>query len=205
MKAGIIDRTDMVIILDPAHGEETPGKRSPDGKFREYRWSRDVISLIVDMLDEMGFAIASSNASTKEIGLSNRAELANRVQGKRKLLVSLHANAAGSGKDWMKATGFSVYTSKGKTKSDAVAEAIMDGFIKDFPELKVRTDISDGDKDFEEDFTLLVKTKFPAVLIEWMFQDNKEDVKVLMDDDYNNKLARSICDSILKIYEKNII
>jgi len=25
------------IVLDAAHGEEVPGKRSPDGKFREYK------------------------------------------------------------------------------------------------------------------------------------------------------------------------
>jgi N-acetylmuramoyl-L-alanine amidase len=25
-----------IILLDPAHGEETPGKRSPDGNHREY-------------------------------------------------------------------------------------------------------------------------------------------------------------------------
>jgi N-acetylmuramoyl-L-alanine amidase len=27
----------LVIILDPAHGEEVAGKRSPDGLFREYK------------------------------------------------------------------------------------------------------------------------------------------------------------------------
>ena len=26
-----------LIVLDAAHGEDTPGKRSPDGRFREYR------------------------------------------------------------------------------------------------------------------------------------------------------------------------
>lgn len=200
-----VEAKDFVVILDPAHGEETPGKRSPDGKFREYRWSRDVISLMVDILDEMGFRIDTSNASTKEIGLGNRVELANRVKGKRKLFVSVHANAAGNGSEWKTATGFSVYTSKGKTKSDDVAEVMMKRFMEDFPELKARTDRSDGDLDFEEDFTVIKRTSCPAVLIEWMFQDNKDDVKVLMDDDYNKKLAVSLCNSILEVYEKNIV
>ena len=28
------------VLIDNGHGEETPGKRSPDGKFREYIWTR---------------------------------------------------------------------------------------------------------------------------------------------------------------------
>jgi N-acetylmuramoyl-L-alanine amidase len=37
-------------ILDPAHGKNVAGKRSPDGKHREYLWSRWFIeSILVDM------------------------------------------------------------------------------------------------------------------------------------------------------------
>ena len=28
----------MRILIDNGHGIETPGKRSPDGSFREYAW-----------------------------------------------------------------------------------------------------------------------------------------------------------------------
>ena len=35
-----------VIILGTAHGSNVPGKRSPDGKFREYKVSREVINLL---------------------------------------------------------------------------------------------------------------------------------------------------------------
>ena len=34
------------------------------------------------------------------------------------LYVSIHANAAGTGKEWKKAYGWSVWTTKGKTNSD---------------------------------------------------------------------------------------
>ena len=37
----MIMKKNITIILDPAHGEDVPGKRSPDGVHREYRWSRD--------------------------------------------------------------------------------------------------------------------------------------------------------------------
>ena len=193
------------IILDAAHGEETPGKRSPDGRFREYKWSRDLIIELGDILDDNGFKVMSSNASNKEIGLSNRAALANNIEGKRKVLISIHSNAAGNGIDWMNARGFSVYTTKGGTKSDAVAEELMANFKVDFPELKARTDMSDGDMDTEENFTVISKTKCPAVLIEWLFQDNKEDVAILLNKEYNTRLTNSIAKSILNLYNKNII
>lgn len=198
-------RRDLVIVLDPAHGEETPGKRSPDGKFREYAWSREIISLLVDKLDDLGFQIQSSNASRKEIGLSNRAEIANRFPGKRKVFISIHSNAAGNGLEWANARGFSVYTTKGNTKSDKVAEQIMSSLIAEFPEIKARKEMSDGDMDTEENFTVIYKTNFPSVLIEWLFQDNKDDVKLLLDEEHNNRFVNAIVDAIVKIDENKII
>ena len=32
----------MIILIDNGHGIETPGKRSPDGRFKEYLWNREV-------------------------------------------------------------------------------------------------------------------------------------------------------------------
>ncbi|MGV8961787.1 MAG: hypothetical protein ACOH2V_00130 [Candidatus Saccharimonadaceae bacterium] len=66
----------------------------------------------------------------------------------------------------MGARGYSVYTTKGKTNSDTVAEILMKQFAINFPELRARPDKSDGDLDQEENFTVLMKTNCPAVLIE---------------------------------------
>ena len=195
---------DFIVVLDPAHGEETPGKRSPDGRFREYLWSRMVIEKLSEKLDDAGFCVRETNTSKKEIGLSNRAGVCNMINGK-KILISIHSNAAGNGVEWKTATGFSVYTTKGKTKSDKVAEVLMNGFIKDFPELKARMDMSDGDKDTEENFTVIQKANCPAVLIEWMFQDNKDDVEILLSEEYTNRLVDSIYNSIIEIENKKIV
>ena len=195
---------DFIVVLDPAHGEETPGKRSPDGRFREYLWSRMIIEKLSERLDDAGFCVRETNTSKKEIGLSNRAGVCNMINGK-KILISIHSNAAGNGVEWKTATGFSVYTTKGKTKSDKVAEVLMNGFIKDFPELKARIDMSDGDKDTEENFTVIQKANCPAVLIEWMFQDNKDDVEILLSEEYTNRLVDSIYNSIIEIENKKIV
>lgn len=40
---------------------------------------------------------------------------------------------------------------------------------------------------------------YSAVLIEWLFQDNKEDVKLLQDETTNNKFMDSLVSSFLYI------
>lgn len=45
----------ITIILGTAHLKSTPGKRSPDGAFREYKFSRDVCLDIQRTLSELGY------------------------------------------------------------------------------------------------------------------------------------------------------
>lgn len=40
----------MKILIDNGHGEETPGKRSPDGLFREYKYARQIAEEVVKQL-----------------------------------------------------------------------------------------------------------------------------------------------------------
>lgn len=61
------------------------------------------------------------------------------------ILVSIHVNAAGNGSKWLNATGWSVYTCKGQTASDKLAECLCQAAIKNFPGHRIRIDMSDGD------------------------------------------------------------
>lgn len=190
----------LVIILDPAHGEEVPGKGSPDGIHKEYRWSRDICNILKPRLSGLGFKVEITNPTEKEIGLSRRKEFATKVNSKpneTKFLVSLHNNAAGMGNDWANARGFEIYTSKGNTKSDEFAGVILNNLSKDFPDYKNR-----GLK--ESNFTVLMGSGYSAVLIEWLFQDNKEDVALLKDCDINHKFIDSLIKSFLYI-DDNLI
>ena len=190
--------TKFTIILDPAHGEETPGKRSPDEKLREYKWSRERVQELKKALELAGFEVFLTNNTDREIGLSRRSANANKISRRNKILLSLHSNAASNG-GWSNARGYSVYTTKGKTTSDKVAEQILQDFKKNFPELQGRFDRSDGDLDIEENFTVIYKTNFPSVLIEWLFQDNKEDVKLLQSAEYNERFINSLVESLQKL------
>lgn len=190
-------------ILDPAHGKNVAGKRSPDGKHREYLWSRWLIeSILVDVRSKHYDFEYPLQDEENEIGLSTRKSIYNGIQtGKPKIVISFHNNAAGMGNKWMNARGFSAYTSKGQTKSDTFAEIMIDQFIKRFPNLRTRIETIDGDKDYEANFTVLVGNYF-AILLEILFQDNIEDVIVLNSPAFLRDLVDWFYAS-LEIIEKN--
>ena len=88
-------------------------------------------------------------------------------------------NAASDGTKWMNASGWSVYTCKGRTSSDKLADCLCESAIKNFPGRRIRTDMSDGDMDWEENFYILRKSLCPAVLTENFFMDSHSDLEYL--------------------------
>lgn len=178
----------VTVMLDAAHGSDVAGKGSPDGKHREYIWSRLIISKLKPRLICMGYKVVETNPTDKEIGLSKRKNVANAVKANPKVLLSIHNNGAGNKGKWLNATGFAFYTSKGQTKSDVFAEALVRSFAEKFPDQYMRRDtVSDGDSDFEENFTVLMGSTYFACLAEILFQDNKKDVERLSDPDFQDE------------------
>ena len=165
----------MKILIDNGHGHNTPGKRSPDGKFREYAYNREIAKRIVADLRDRGHDAELIVPEDNDISLEERVRRVNALcsaHGKSNvILVSIHVNAAGNGSKWTNATGWSVYTCKGQTVSDKLAECLCEAAIKNFPGKRIRTDYSDGDSDWEENFYILRHTLCPAVLTENFFMD----------------------------------
>lgn len=196
----------MKVLIDPGHGIDTPGKRSPDGKFREYLWNRQVADLLLDRLTAMGVDASLVVTETNDISLSTRVQRVNRVctqlGASDVLLVSIHANAAGDGSAWMNARGWSCYTTKGKTESDSLAECLYDAFEAEFTDRKIRKDMSDGDRDWEEDFCVIKKSKCPAVLLENFFYDNREECAWLLQDDTRERVAAATADGIKRYLDR---
>lgn len=192
----------MKILIDPGHGIDTPGKRSPDGLFWEYLWNRQVADLILDGLLSAGVDASLVVTETNDVSLRNRVNrvntICNRLGASNVLLVSIHANAAGNGSAWMNAKGWSCYTSPGQTESDKVAEFLYKAFEQEFAERRIRTDYRDGDKDWEENFYILAKTACPAVLLENFFYDNREECAWMLQDETKRRIAGAAVKGIIK-------
>ena len=173
----------MKILLDNGHGLNTSGKRSPDGTFREVIYNREIARRIVLNLVDRGYDAELLLPEDDDISLAERVSRVNayyKALGKQNvILVSIHVNAAGNGSKWLNATGWSVYTYKGQTESDRLADCLCEAAIKHFPGRRIRTDFSDSDPDWEENFSLLSNTLCPAVLTENFFMDSRSDLEYL--------------------------
>ena len=195
----------MRVLIDAGHGIDTPGKRSPDGSFREYLWNREVADLVLARMRAAGMDADLVVTETNDIPLRTRAMRVNRVCDRlgagNVILISIHANAAGNGKSWMTATGWECHTSPGKTKSDPLADAFYNSFSRAFPDKRMRRDLSDGDSDKESNFYILTKTKCAAVLLENFFYDNRMECRWLLQDKTKERIADAIVDG-LKSYLK---
>lgn len=198
------------IILGTAHLKSTPGKCSPDKKFFEYKYSRELCQAIKAILQNMGYTVFIDIEDedlkvTTNQELCLRCKVVNDLQKvyKNCIYVSIHVNAAGNGTKWMNATGWSAYTSVGLTAADKLAECLYDAAKKNLKNKKLRTDYSDKDSDIESNFYVLKHTLCPAVLTENFFQDNKEDVEFLTSDIGFHQLVRTHVEGILKYISDN--
>lgn len=192
----------IALIYDVAHGKDVSGKRSPDGKFREYKWSRDICREVFKslVLGDYFFDVYCPYLDEEnEPGISVRRkyyeELASNYE--RTIMLSLHVDAYGNGSRWYNnITGFSFWTSKGETPADKIATFIGESFyVKYLRDEKFRFAYwltekeKNPDLDWEANFGVINTTKYDGVLIEHNFQTNYNDVyNKLLNDEWNENL-----------------
>ena len=209
----------MKILIDNGHGENTKGKRSPDGQLREYRYTRDIAESVKKELCMRGYDAERIVRESIDVPLSERVRRVNEwcseLGAANVLLVSIHCNAAGNGEEWnTKAKGWSAYTCKGKTKSDKLADALYAAAELNFCSDGVaaygtkwcpviRKDVGDGDADWEEDFYMLKHTRCAAVLTENFFMDHPNDMTFLLSPKGREAVVRTHVDGIIN-YVKSL-
>lgn len=181
----------MIVLIDNGHGENTPGKCSPDGRLKEYKSARAIARLIVDGLKAKGVYAVLLVPEDTDISLRERCKRANRYcekhGAKNVLLVSIHHNAAGADGKWHAARGFSSHVSlnaSGRSKALAQylwSEALMQGLKgnRSVPEVKY----------IAQNLAICRDTRCAAVLTENLFQDNEDDVAFLLSDEGKKKVA----------------
>lgn len=221
--------TNLIVCLDPGHAVSTPGKRSPYSAckvepaldFYEYKFNREIVNMLAKKLSEQGIDVFITTDENRDgdidVSLTTRATRAwNKIKasGKKGIFVSVHANANGKGSAWDKAKGWSAYTTKGNNISDQLANYFYDEAEKlfDGKKLKIRTDKSDNDRDWEENFTVIFKMEqfstkngkptVPAVLTENFFYSNADDCKYLCSNQGKEDIVKLHFQAILSFAEK---
>lgn len=184
----------MIVLLDNGHGENTPGKRSPDGTLREYAWARELALKIQEELIRIEIECILITPEEEDISLNTRTKRANQIisesgkDSKDFCLISIHNNAAGSDGNWHNASGWSVFVSENASDcSKKLATIFAETSENDFG-LKTRK-YSASELYWTQDLAICRDIKCPAVLTENMFMDNKSDYEYLMSEDGKNELA----------------
>ena len=186
------------ILIDNGHGIETHGKRSPvwqpdELQLFEYEFNRDIANRVFRILKKENVDCELLTPQIQDVTLSERVRRANAWHEKTNcLLISIHANAGGG-------TGWEVYTSPGKTKSDRYAEIMFNEAKMWLPDFRMRTDYSDGDPDKEAMFYMLTKTDCPAILTENLFMDNETDCRFLLSEEGREIISYIHVNGVLKI------
>lgn len=208
------------IILDAGHGNYnlTHGKCSPvldsevgydeetcyDGRFREGMFNRNVVKKLYEMLKKLGIDVYIINEDVKDTPLGKRVQRANEIckkYGKENcVFISVHANAAGNGNAWLSARGTSVHVCRGCSEASKelarmiYAAASADDFAgnRSVP----------AEKYWVNDFYVIKNTLCPAVLVENLFYDNRDDIRILMSEDGRNRIAMYIYIGLMNFLEK---
>ena len=170
----------MIILIDNGHGINTPGKCSPDGRFKEYAWAREIAKMLYNRLKDF-YTTKLITPEEVDISLATRVKRVNDVclehGAKNVLLISVHTDAAGADGKWHNARGFSARVgTNASSRSKKLASCLWNRAIE--MGLKGNRCVP-NEKYIAQNLYILKYTHCPAVLTENLFQDNKDDVAYL--------------------------
>lgn len=192
-----------VFLINKGHGGMVGGKyvTAPDKMYNhgngqkayEGVINRVIGDKVIRKLYSLGLSYIDICATNLDTPLKIRLDIINAYCDKygkdNCLLIDMHSNAGGG-------EGFEIWTSPGETDSDKHAKAFFDLFKRTFPDIKTRpgtTDENDG-PDKEALFTLITKSKCPAILPEFLFFDNFKDYLLLTNYTMQEKYAKMVAD-----------
>ena len=218
----------LMVHLDAGHASTTPGQGSPAATFgitygthsvsdltlKEYEYNRKVVAEVDRRLRSLGFNTYIVTPEVDyDVPLSTRANRSNTMAlqhpASKHIFSSAHVNAVGDGKTWYVGKDRSywcAFTTKGQTAGDKLADCFYEAADEILPKYgkKIASDTSDGDRDKEENYTVLKKTNSPAVLVESLFMTNVDDVLFLKSDEGFNAIVEIYVRAVIKYFDKYI-
>lgn len=159
----------MRIMIDPGHGGKDPGA---SGYFEDTIYLEKDLNLtsslfLGGLLNSRGSKVFYTRSSDEYVSLSGRARQANRKNVD--FFLSIHINSFSS----MGPRGFGAYHYPASSKGRQICGVLISELFL------IPWFVAHGDGIFPGEFTVLRKTKMPAVLLELGYINNIEDLKWL--------------------------
>lgn len=188
----------IIVLLDNGHGINTPGKCSPDKTLLEYKWAREIVDKLMVEFAKLGIRSIKLVPEDTDISLRERVRRANqhyKNNNKQAILISVHCNAAGGDSKWHNACGWSVFVAQNASNnSKRLARNLYEEAEK--RGLKGNRSVP-KEKYWIQSLAMCRDTNCPAVLTENMFQDNKEDVALLLSEEGKKKIIDAHVQGVL--------
>lgn len=175
-----------LIYIDPGHGGIHPGAVARDGSGRmEKDGVLDIAFRVKQYLvAHTDWDVRMTRDSDVHVSLIDRARMANRAHAD--LFVSIHMNSVCGD---IVPTGVEVYA---WDKTSPYAHAILDNMLKYMSPTPKNRGVKAGVK-----YATIRRTRMPSVVVECGFIANNEEVKLLWDDEYRQRIAKGIAEGII--------
>lgn len=189
----------LCVVVDAGHGGEDGGSEGslkiPEKEInlKVALFLKDILtknSVDVIMTRETDTSLHTKGAEKlkqrKRSDLTNRKKIAD--DSNADMLVSIHMNHFTNSKY----KGVQVFYQSGNEKSQQIALAIRDSIAEAIGDENPRQVLKIDEK------MIVTQTRIPAVIVECGFLTNPVEEKMLVQEDYQNKLANGIATGILK-------
>lgn len=171
-----------IVVLDAGHGGALTGALYEGIKEKDLNLS--VTKQVAAILIKQGYNVIMTRSNDVDIGLNERANIANAVNAD--IFVSIHSNANEDSSIY----GLSTYYFPESRRGSLLAQAIQDA-AADATGAKDRGILS-------ANFAVLRETNMAAALVEMGFMTNHDELMRLADEDYQAQMAQGIAAGIVR-------
>ena len=169
------------IVLDAGHGGKDPGAIGVNGYY-EKNINLKIAKKVAYQLRQRGLEVTMTRNDDTFIELNHRADIANR--NRPNLFVSIHSDSCLN----RSVRGFTVYIAREASADSHSAAGTIETAMR-------RTGLNSRGVE-KADFRVLVRTRCPAVLVEMGYLSNYREAALLVDDRFQNQVARAIVNGI---------
>ena len=192
-KVAVIDRDEPVIVIDPGHGGEDPGKVGVND-ILEKDINLQISMKVRDLLEEVGITVVMTREDDKvpdrkKEDLGERVELINKT--KPTLALCIHQNSYTTPDIF----GAQVFYHTKTEEAENVATLVQESMRAIDPNNK--REIKENDT-----YYMLKFSEVPTIIVECGFLTNPTESQKLTTEEYHDEVAFAICEGIVKWLDK---
>lgn len=192
-KVAAIDSDEPVIVIDPGHGGEDPGKVGVND-ILEKDINLQIAMKVRDLLEEVGITVVMTREDdkvpdAKKEDLNQRVELINKTNPV--LALCVHQNSYTTPDIF----GAQVFYHTKTEEAEDVANLVQESLRAIDPNNK--REIKENDT-----YYMLKFTEVPTIIVECGFLTNPEEAVKLTTEEYQEEVAFAICEGIVKWLDK---